>query len=102
MTMNLIPKLAIITNNSLNLLTRRELFRKFNEQQKKSGHEKCSANFPYFNNRGELFAVRCNCGKKSYHPVYGDEVVWGQKIPVDLLQIHRKKPAIEALAFLDL
>jgi len=100
--MNSSLQLLIITANSLSVLTRRELFRKFNEQQKVSGHEKCSANKLYYNNRGELFAIRCNCGVKSYHPVYGDKVVWGQKIAVNILQIHRKKPAVEALAYLDL
>lgn len=100
--MNSNLKLVIITAGSLSFLTRRELFRKFNEQQKLSGYEKCSANKLYYNNSGELFAIRCNCGEKSYHPVYGDKVVWGQKIAVDLLQVHRKKPAVEALAYLDL
>ena len=95
-------QLFIITSNSLNVITRRELFRKFNEQQKASGCNKCSANKLYYNNAGELFAIRCNCGRKSYHPVYGDKVVWGQTIPVNILQIHRKKPAIESLAYLDL
>ncbi len=72
-----IDELKIVKSEELNTLTRRQLFEYLNSQRPENS--KCAANRPYFNNAGELIAVRCNCGKKVYHPIYGVIVDWNNK-----------------------
>jgi hypothetical protein len=42
--------------------------------------EKHSANKSYKNEEGKIVVVRCNCGRKTYHPVNNGKVSWNIKI----------------------
>jgi hypothetical protein len=46
-----------------------------------------SANRVYQNYESKIFAIRCNCGPKVYHPVLGDNVIWGKIISSKDLQL---------------
>ena len=52
------------------------LFRKLNSTK----YSKHSANKICNNKSGEIFAVKCNCDKNTYHPVIDGEVRWNQNI----------------------
>lgn len=84
-------------NGGLDSLPRRELFEKLNSQRL---NVKCGANLLIYNTIGELLAVRCNCGKKVYHPIAEDKVVWWKIItPRNLLRL-RQLSVGKALAIL--
>ena len=87
-----------ISFEDLDLLTRRQLFRKFNLQPR--SNIKCSVNNPCFNNDGKLLAMRCNCGNKVYHPVIGDVIIWDQIISPKTLATLKKLPINKALSIL--
>ena len=75
----------------------RSLFRDFNSQYKKD--PKCSANKICRNNENEVMAVKCNCNKKTYHPVFGGVVDWGYKIQAKNIP-GLKKLSIEKLRWI--
>lgn len=50
-----------------------ELFNLLNSTR----HSNHSINKVCLNNEDKIFVGRCNCGKKIYHPILGDEVIWG-------------------------
>jgi len=74
-------------NGELDLLPRREFFEKLNSDRP---NMECGANLPIYNIMDELLAVRCNCGKKVYHPVAEGKVVWWKIItPRNLLTLRQ-------------
>ena len=75
----------------------RQLFRDFNSQIKKG--PKCSANKICWNNENEVMAVKCNCSKKTYHPVFDGVVDWDYKIPANIIS-GLKKISIEKLRWI--
>ena len=46
---------------------------------------KHSANKAYRNDEGKTVVVRCNCGRKAYHPVNDGKVSWDIKIQAKYL-----------------
>ena len=75
----------------------RQLFRVFNSQMRIN--PKCSANKICWNNENEIIAVKCNCNKKTYHPVFEGIVDWGYKIPANTISGLKKIP-IEKLRWI--
>jgi hypothetical protein len=59
---------------------------------------KHSVNKSFRNDEGKTMVVRCNCGRKAYHPVNNGKVSWDVKIqPKHLLfyiKLESKKAAI--------
>jgi len=75
----------------------RTLFRDFNSQYKKG--PKCSANKICRNNENEVMAVKCNCCKKTYHPVINGVVDWQYRISANNIS-GLKKISIEKLSWI--
>lgn len=53
--------------------------------------ENHSANKRYEDKEGNIIAVRCNCGVKTYHPVYENKIHWGVPIIGNNLPDYLKK-----------
>jgi hypothetical protein len=75
----------------------RKFFRDFNSDLKEN--PKCSANKICRNNENEIMAVKCNCCKKTYHPVFNGKVNWKCNISAKNI-MSLKKISIEKLRWI--
>ncbi|HEY5588176.1 MAG TPA: hypothetical protein VIK86_04370 [Candidatus Paceibacterota bacterium] len=75
----------------------RPLFRDFNSQKREN--PKCSANKICWNNENEVMAIKCNCNKKTYHPIFDGKVDWNYIISANNIS-GLKKLSIEKLRWI--
>lgn len=85
-------------NGELDSLSRRELFSELNSHR---SDLKCGANSLIYNTIGELIAVRCNCGKKVYHPIAENKVIWWKIITPRNLLILRQFSVGKGLSMME-
>lgn len=85
--MDQVNQVTDYANKKCETLRRIEMFTMLNSTRT-ANH---AANGIRENEEGKIFATRCNCGKKVYHPILCDGVIWGQVIPPKKLQILKKK-----------
>lgn len=63
------------------------VIRKFNNKRVKNH----SANKIIRNLNGTPIAIRCNCNKKTYHLIVGENILWDQDIPPQTIQWLRQQ-----------
>ncbi len=67
----------------------RVIFRAINSDVMKP--KKCAANKIITNASGEVIAVRCNCGKKTYHPAIEGKAFWYNLFSKKQIRLFRTK-----------